>query len=39
MEKYKNNEEAAKAYADLLQININTEQGKLQRVKLFLKRN
>jgi len=30
MEKYKNNKEAAKAYADLLQLDTNTEQGKLQ---------
>jgi len=30
MEEYKNNEEAAKVYADLLQIDTNTEQGKLQ---------
>jgi hypothetical protein len=30
MEIYKNNEEAAKAYADLLQLDTNTEQGKLQ---------
>ena len=30
MEKYKNNEEAAKSYADLLQLDMNTEQGKLQ---------
>ena len=30
MKKYKNIEEAAKAYADLLPIDINTEQGKLQ---------
>ena len=29
MEKYKNNEEAGQAYADLLQINTNTKLGKL----------